>query len=124
MFLFKKIVAPLLFPFPLCLLVMAGGLILLWFTRKQKAGKILLTIGFALLSLLSYGRVSVSLLQPLERSYAPLQSVPPGSEIKWVVVLGGGASSDLGVPLAARLSEASLARVIEGIRLHRQIPGS
>ena len=124
MFLFKKIVAPLLFPLPLCLLVLAGGLALLWFTRRQRAGKILSTTGFTLILLLSYNWVSRPLLRSLERSNAPFISAPPSAEIKWIVVLGGGTSSDTEIPLAARLSEASLARLIEGVRLHRQIPGS
>lgn len=124
MFLFKKIVASFLFPFPLCLMILAGGIALLWFTRRQRAGKILVTTSFTLLILLSYGWASNSLLRPLEQSYAPLLSVPPGLEIKWVVVLGGGTSSDASVPLAARLTEASRARLIEGMRLQRQLPGS
>jgi len=44
--------------------------------------------------------------------------------MKWVVVLGGGTSSDASVPPSARLSEATLARLVEGARLHRQLPGS
>jgi uncharacterized SAM-binding protein YcdF (DUF218 family) len=44
--------------------------------------------------------------------------------VRWVVVLGGGSSSDQGLPASARLTEASLARLIEGVRLRRQLPGS
>jgi uncharacterized SAM-binding protein YcdF (DUF218 family) len=124
MFLFKKIVALLLFPLPLCLLVMAGGIALLWFTRRQKAGKVLVTTSFVLLVLLSYGWGSGPLLRSLERANEPFISALPDTEIKWVVVLGGGTSSDTEIPMVARLSEASLARLIEGVRLHRQIPGS
>jgi len=39
-------------------------------------------------------------------------------------VLGGGSSADEGLPAAMRLSEGSLARLVEGIRLQRQLPGS
>lgn len=124
MYLFKKIVAPLLLPVPLCLMLLAAGVALFWFTRRQRAGKILATTGFSLLVLLSYGWVSGPLIRTLEWYHAPLVSVLPDTEIKWVVVLGGGTSSDTRLPIAGRLSEASLARLIEGIRLHRQIPGS
>ena len=55
MFLLKKIIAPLLFPLTACLLLIGVGLVLLWFTRRQKAGKIFATSGFALLVVLSYG---------------------------------------------------------------------
>jgi uncharacterized SAM-binding protein YcdF (DUF218 family) len=40
------------------------------------------------------------------------------------VVLGGGSSADEGLPAVMRLSEGSLARLVEGIRLQRQLPGS
>jgi uncharacterized SAM-binding protein YcdF (DUF218 family) len=43
--------------------------------------------------------------------------------VRWVVVLGGGSSSDADFPAAMRLSEGSLARLVEGVRLQRQLPG-
>jgi uncharacterized SAM-binding protein YcdF (DUF218 family) len=44
--------------------------------------------------------------------------------MKWVVVLGGGTSSDASLPPNAPLSDATLARLVEGVRVHRQLPGS
>ena len=44
--------------------------------------------------------------------------------VRWVVVLGGGSSSDTALPAGTRLSEGSLARLVEGIRLQRQLPES
>ncbi len=40
------------------------------------------------------------------------------------MVLGGGTSSDPDIPPVSRLSESSLAHLIEGMRLHRQLPTS
>ena len=65
MFLFKKIVAPLFFPLPLCFLLIAAGLALLWFSRRQKTGKVIVTSGFAVLVVLTYGWVSDPLLRSL-----------------------------------------------------------
>jgi uncharacterized SAM-binding protein YcdF (DUF218 family) len=124
MFLFKKIVAPLFFPMTLCLLLIAAGLVLLWFSRRQRTGKVFVTLGFAVLTALSYASLTRSTLVDLERHYPPLVTLPADSGIRWIVVLGGGASPDPGIPPMARLSEASLARVVEGVRLHRQAPGS
>ena len=38
MFLFKKLVAPFLMPVPFCMALVLLGLLLLWFTRRQRAG--------------------------------------------------------------------------------------
>jgi uncharacterized SAM-binding protein YcdF (DUF218 family) len=125
MFLFKKIVAPFLFPLPLCLLLLVTGLALLWLTRRQRAGKLLVTAGVALLTALSYGFVSERLVVSLERRHAPADVRAVASrQYRWVVVLGAGTSADAELPAATRLSEASLARLVEGVRLHRALPGS
>lgn len=123
MFLFKKLVAPLLLPLPLCLLLIAAGLALLWFSRRQKAGRIIATSGFAVLVVVSYGWISHPLLQSLERRYPPVAEADMAGA-KWVVVLGGGTSSDSSLPITSRATGTTLARLVEGIRLHRQIPGS
>ena len=49
MFLLKKIVSRFLFPLPLSLEFLILGLFLLWFTRRQRAGKALVTCGVVLL---------------------------------------------------------------------------
>jgi uncharacterized SAM-binding protein YcdF (DUF218 family) len=41
-----------------------------------------------------------------------------------ILVLGGGHSPDPWLPPTSRLSERALGRLVEGIRLHRMIPGS
>jgi uncharacterized SAM-binding protein YcdF (DUF218 family) len=90
MFLFKKIVAPLFFPVPLCLEILLLGLILLWFTKKQKAGKIIVSIGVGLAIIFSYGTVLNILLRSLENKYPPLINFQEVDDVEWVVVLGGG----------------------------------
>jgi uncharacterized SAM-binding protein YcdF (DUF218 family) len=125
MFLFKKIIAPFFMPLPLCLVLLVVGLLLLWFTRRQRAGKLLASAGALALVLCGYGFASDGLLRSLERRYAPVTSAQAsGHAVRWIVVLGGGSSADEQLPPAARLSEASLARVVEGVRLQRQLPGS
>lgn len=131
MFLLKKIIAPLLFPLPLCLEIIIIGLFLLWFTRKQKAGKILTSIGVVILIFLSYNVVSSSILRPLERQYPPLLlSATPDAPahnstplVKWIVVLGGGHTSDPQIPSISQLYDASLARLVYAVSLYRELPG-
>jgi uncharacterized SAM-binding protein YcdF (DUF218 family) len=70
--------------------------------------------------LVAYGALGGPALRALEGDYRPL-AVPP-SDIKWIVVLGGGATSDPDLPPAQRASRATLARAVEGVRLHRLLP--
>jgi hypothetical protein len=58
MFLLKKTLSPLLYPLPICLQIMLIGLILLWFTPRQRAGKWLVTTGVVLAVVFAEGTLS------------------------------------------------------------------
>ncbi len=124
MFLFKKIVAPLFFPLSLCLEILIVGIFLLWFTRRQKTGKIIVTVGVIFFVALSYGAASEILLRPLEYKYPPMTGVSTILDIKWVVVLSGGHTPDAQLPITGQLSDASLVRLVEGVQIHRKLPKS
>src|SRR3990172_2218739 len=132
MFILKKIIGQLFFPVPLCLEILIVGLLMLLLTRKQKAAKIILSVGVILFTILSYPALSNTFLRRLEYQYPPLISTAasdfvPGEvvpQVRWVVVLGGGHISDPKIPVTSQLSDASLVRLIEAIRLHNQIPES
>jgi hypothetical protein len=47
--LLKKIIGPMFMPAFVCIEILLVGLLLLWFTKKQRAGKIVVTIGIVLL---------------------------------------------------------------------------
>ena len=81
-------------------------------------------LGFVLLILFSYPFFPEMALEPLEQRYAPLIEISEFSDVKWVVVLGGGYSSDPGLPVTSQLSDSSLSRLVEGIRIHRLLPES
>ena len=82
---------------------------------------ILIAIG-ALLLLFSTGWIPLSITTHLEATYPVVQQVDP--KIKWIVVLGGGHYEYLGPDMPANdlLSGASIKRLIEGVRLLRQLP--
>lgn len=126
----KKIISRLFFPVPLCVEMMLVGLILLWFTRRQRAGKILLSIGAAMLLLLGNRNFSYHLLVPLEQRYPPLVSASaseapqPDPSGKFVVVLSGGYTNDPRIPMESRLGADTMARMVKGIRVWRRLPGS
>jgi uncharacterized SAM-binding protein YcdF (DUF218 family) len=131
MFFAKKVISGLLSPTALLLLLLASGLVLLWFTRRQRAGKILVTVSFGWLLLTTSDLVIDAFNRPLEH-YPPLYpraaldtalaaaEKPP----RIILVLGGGDVPDPHVPPNDQLSDSGLSRVVEGIRLLREVPGS
>jgi len=124
MFLFKKIVAPFFFPLSICLELFIVGLFTLWFTRRQKTGKIIVSIGVILLTTISYGAVSDMFLGPLESKYLPITNTSAYQDVKWVVVLGGGHFPGPNLPITDQLTDASLVRLVEGIRIHKKLSNS
>lgn len=100
LFALKKVFGGLLLPLPMLLLIMALGIFLIWFSRWQKSGKILISASWILLLLLSQ--------QPLA----------------YIVVLGGGYTwNDAWAPSSNMLNN-SLPRLTEGIRIWRANPGA
>jgi uncharacterized SAM-binding protein YcdF (DUF218 family) len=132
MFILKKIISGFLSPLPLSLLLSFLGLYLLWFTTKQKVGKILVSVGLAILTLFSYHGIADKLLRPLERQYDTFEikssSAVPETEdespIQFIVVLAGGHTSDPELPLLSQINTSPLVRLMEGIRIYRKFPGA
>jgi uncharacterized SAM-binding protein YcdF (DUF218 family) len=127
-FALEKFLVPLLFPLSLVLIGLGVGLGLLWFSRWQRAGKAVVTVSAAVLVVASHGWTANALLAPLEQGqvmFAPRGEIPPKAQsIRWIVVLGGGVGGDEHLPPTECLSDASLRRLIEGIRLHRLLPAA
>ena len=132
MFILKKIISSFLYPLSLSLLISLFGLYLLWFTTRQKTGKIVVSAGLIILTLFSYSVIADKLLRPLERKYdsfemkgsSSVSKAEDESAIKYVVVLGGGHTSDPELPLISQIGRSSLVRLIEGIRIYRKYPGT
>ena len=122
-FLLKKILGLLLQPLSLIVVLTIAGLLLLWYSRRQKLGARLLSAGCLLLYISSFGLIADSILLPLENDYRPLTVTDAIQKVRWVVVLGGGQTTDPAFPATMRLSDASLARLIEGIRIYRALEG-
>ena len=129
MILVKKYLSRLLFPVPVCCELLVLGLLLLLLSKRQRLGKGLLALGVVLLLLLSNTMMSDLLLSPLESTYAPLLdpaglNKERGTPIRWVAVLGGGYDDEAERPATARLGTDSLARLAEGVRIQKALPGS
>jgi uncharacterized SAM-binding protein YcdF (DUF218 family) len=124
MLILKKIIALFLMPMSICLGVLGVGILLLWVRRRIGAARIVLTLGFLTLTALSLSAVANQFNKPLETWYPPLLDAGGIKDVKWVVVLGGGHISNPTLPPNAQLDNSTLSRLVEGIRLHRGLPGS
>jgi len=123
MFTFKKLVSPILTPLPFSLLLSLAGLYFLWMTSKKKRGTILVTAGILSMAFFSFPPIADLLISPLEKQFKPYDSRVK-SNIKYVVVLGGGHVYDTSVPPSSRVSYPAIIRLVEGIKIFREIPGS
>lgn len=118
-FALKKWIGAMLLPLPLLLLLMAVGLLLLWFSRWQKGGKILISLSWLLLLLLSLQPVADRLLRPIEQHYPTWNGSEP---VDYIVVLGGGYTFNPNWAPSSNLLNNSLPRVTEGVRQWRRNP--
>jgi uncharacterized SAM-binding protein YcdF (DUF218 family) len=132
MFALKSVLSSLLVPLPIALAALAVGVALLWFTRRQRAGKVLVTVGFGLLTLFSLPVVGNALLAPLEAGQLSLYpaerlaaaTAQAGRKPRWIVALGAAHSIDARFPATDQLSAGALSRLSEAIRLYRALPGT
>lgn len=129
MFFMKKLVSQFLYPLPFSSLILVVGLLLVLYSRHRKLGKSLSITGFILLFGFSFAPLADQLIYSLERPFTPLftphRPAPQhAAEIQWIVVLAGGHGAASHLPATSQLSSTSLARVVEGVRLHRHLPHS
>src|SRR6266542_2563414 len=130
MFLLKKLVSAFLLPLPTAVALLTTAVAVLWFTRRERLGKVLATTALGLLALTTFDIVGDGLLRPLESRYPPLYPHPElervearaGRPLQWIVVLGAGNAIDARFTPAELLSEAALQRLTEAVRLHREMP--
>jgi uncharacterized SAM-binding protein YcdF (DUF218 family) len=123
----EKIVSRLLFPVPVICELLIVGVVLIWFTRRQKAGKILVTAGTLMLLVLGCAPLPTVFLRTLEQRYHPvapasLQGAPGRSgSTTYIVVLGSGFSPDASVDMVSHISQDAVVRLVQGMLLCRKV---
>jgi uncharacterized SAM-binding protein YcdF (DUF218 family) len=120
----KKALGATLMPLSLVVVLLATGILLLWWNRTRILGRWLATAALVVLLCLAYGFPFDRVARDLERAYPALARPESAAGTRWIIVLGGGLRDDELFPLSSRLAEDSLYRLVESIRLHRAIPGS
>lgn len=112
---------------PLFIFTVLMVLAFVFYLKKKKSmTKGFLTAGFVWFLMISTPWIPNLLIHDLESQYLPINEREI-TELQGpvdVIVLGGGHSNDPRLPANSRLTQQSLMRLAEGIRLHRMIPGS
>jgi uncharacterized SAM-binding protein YcdF (DUF218 family) len=99
--------------------------LLLWWGHRQKTGRILVSLGTLVLLLFSLEPIAHVFVATLEDRYPPVLSAGSvGPEVRWIVALDSGHVSDPRLPLPSQLDGPTLASLVEGIRLYRQLPAA
>jgi len=110
-------------PMSIITILMLAGLILLWWSRKQRTAKVMVSVAMLLLILVSYGVLSQTALRSLENLYTPLDmEALRHSNVRTIVVLGGGHLPCVTASPVSRLTPDTLVRLSEGICIKKQLP--
>ena len=121
----KSFLSGLILPLPILMLFILLACFLSWKKRYWSARLVVvLSIGWFLVISTSF--IPKLLVSNLENRYTvfSLKSLDGNSKPVNILVLGAGFSDDDRFPPNNNLSETALARLCEGIRIHRLIPGS
>ena len=118
-----KLVSALLSPLSLVLIavVVAG---LLWLLQRRRGAGYSLGVALALFLVFSSEPFARWILMPLEARYEPLREMDQVQDVRWVLVLGSGASDMAEYPATTRLTGVASLRLTEGLRIHRELPES
>lgn len=123
-FILKKIISPFFNPLPLAFALIVIGLALQSRKKGRVPGRALSLAGLGLILLSGYGFTGRPFLERIEYRYRPQAEAADLAGVKWVVVLGGGFWDDPRLSATARLTESSVCRLAEGIRIWRKLPGA
>ncbi|MEI7526542.1 MAG: ElyC/SanA/YdcF family protein [Mariniphaga sp.] len=121
----KSFISGLLLPLPILILLILLACYLSW-KKRERSARITLIISIGWFLVVSTSLIPKLLVSNLENRYKvfSLKSLAGNSKPVNILVLGAGFSDDDRFPPNNNLSETALARLCEGIRIHRLIPGS
>ncbi len=119
-FIISRVLQSLLLPASVLIAIIGFGIFLI--KKRPRIGRTFMTAGLGFFYLFSIEPVADALIRPLENSYPPYKA--SASSPDNIVILGGGVTDLSWVGLKPRPSSHSLARLVCGITLYRQIPGS
>ncbi len=120
MHIIKELLEILMLPLTIASVLGAVGVICRLLDRKRTAAWFW-GLAAAIAYLGSTGIVGDALLRPLENRYLPLHLDGLPAPVSYVVVLGTGYVPRDGIPVTAAIAEDGLVRIVEGVRIFRQL---
>ena len=124
MILLKQLLASAFSPVGITTLLLAIGLVMRLTRRMAHAGRRSMIAGAALYCFLILTPFSEIVVARLERAYPPLLRADASTGIRNIVVLSDYGEDIAVLPVTSKLRGDTIARVVEGIRLTRQLPGT
>lgn len=123
--LFRSIMSSFLSPMVMLWILLITSLILLLFKNK-KWSNIFFIATFLWFALISFSPIPDIFMRSLENRYKPLKDLDQFSKdaFVYILVLGGGHTSDPTLPANDQLTNITLGRLVEGIRLHNLLQNS
>lgn len=120
--LLKKALGQMLMPLSIVLSLLAIGIILLWLRRFSSLGKYFASIAFILLLLFSSPWFANKLLNDVELMHVSYNY--SDKNIDYIVVLGHTSKANAQLKSTSQLSQTSINRLVEGLRIYRLHPNS
>ncbi|MBP1597234.1 MAG: hypothetical protein H6Q05_2611 [Acidobacteria bacterium] len=124
MILLKQLLAAAFSPVGITTLLLAVGLLMRLSRRMAHGGRRCMMAGAALYCFLILTPFSEIVVARLEREYAPLLRVGTPTGIRNIVVLSGYGEDDAFLPVTSKLRGDTIQRLVEGMRLARELPGA
>jgi uncharacterized SAM-binding protein YcdF (DUF218 family) len=124
MHILKQLLENSLSPIGLLILSFATAWCLALFERNRRLKNCLLMAAAFLYLVFIISPLAEIVMAPLERSYAPLLKLEASTQVQTIVVLSSYGEEHFSTPITSNISEDTLYRIVEGIRLYRQIPAA
>lgn len=121
----REFFSGIIMPLSIFWIILLAGILFRLF-KKMKLSNILILLSVLWMLCISTGFIPDYLVKQMESRYSPLfqmDSLANKPDVN-IIVLGAGHSDDVTLPPNNQLSLNALGRLIEGIRLHRLLPGS
>lgn len=111
-------------PIGIMTILLIAGLLVSGFRRQSRLGRRLILAGAGLYIIFVFTPLAEILMANLERPYPPMMHPDASSGIRTIVVLSGYGEDNPSFPVTSNVSSETLARMVEGIRLYRELPGA